>query len=229
MPERTFTRIGSISAIVGAVIFMAGNMLHARSSDIEITAEQVKAVAGSDIWVTDHLLFVLGALLMVGGLVALQRSITSEPGASWARFGYLGAIVSSGLVAVLGAIDGIASKVVHDTWAAATGSDKAMALMISEALEEIDIGLFSIVIIVFFGITFILYGLAVALSEVYPKWLGWVAVALGVGSFTLGTVQAYVGLSVLGTNFLFAGFASLLTVWVLVMAILMWRKTRSAT
>ena len=97
MPERTFTRIGSISAIVGAVIFMAGNMLHARSSDIEITAEQVKAVAGSDIWVTDHLLFVLGALLMVGGLVALQRSITSEPGASWARFGYLGAIVSSGL------------------------------------------------------------------------------------------------------------------------------------
>ena len=214
MPERTFTRIGSISAIVGAVIFMAGNMLHARSSDIEITAEQVKAVAGSDIWVTDHLLFVLGALLMVGGLVALQRSITSEPGASWARFGYLGAIVSSGLVVVLGAIDGIASKVVHDTWAAATGPDKATALMISEALEEIDIGLFSIIIIVFFGITFILYGLAVA---------------LGIGSFTIGTVQAYVGLSVLGTNFLFAGFASLLTVWVLVMGILMWRKTRSAT
>ena len=40
---------------------------------------------------------------------------------------------------------------------------------------------------------------------------------------------SYVGLSVLGTNYLFAGFASLLTIWVLVMGILMWRKTRSAT
>ena len=229
MPERTFTRIGSISAIIGAVIFMAANMLHARSSDIEITAEQVKAVAGSDIWITGHLLFVLGTLLMVGGLVALHRSITSEPGASWARFGYLAALASSGLAAVIGGIDGIASKVTHDAWAAAAGADKATALMISEVLEEVDIGLFSIYIIVFFGMTFILYGLAVALSAVYPKWLGWVAVALGIASFTVGTVQAYVGLSVLGTNFLFAGFASLLTIWVLVMGILMWRKTRSAT
>ena len=229
MPERTLIRIGSISAIIGAVILMASNLLHARSPDIEITVEQIKTVAGSDIWVTDHLLFVLGALLMFGGLVALQRSITSEPGASWARFGYLGALVSSGLAVVLGGIDGIASKVIADAWAAATGPEKATALMISEALEEIDIGLFSIYIIVFFGITFILYGLAVALSEVYPKWLGWVAVALGIASFTVGTVHAYVGLSVLGTVYLFSGFASLLIVWVFVMGILMWRKTRGAT
>ena len=227
MPERTLTRIGSISMVIGAILFTAANMLHPRSPDIEVTAEQVETVADSSIWLTGHLLLGLGALLMLGGLVALQRSITSQPGASWARLGYVAALLSTGLVVVLMGVDGIASKVVHDAWASAAGPDKAVALAISEAVEEIDIGLFSMYIIVFFGATFILYGLAVALSEVYPKWLGWVAVGLGSASLIVGTVQAYNGLSVLGTNYLFSGVASLLTIWVLVMGIMMWRKTRA--
>lgn len=227
MAERSLMRIGAVSAVIGAIVFAVANMLHPRSPDIEVTAEQVKTVAESGIWLTDHLAFVLGALLVLGGLVALQRSITSEPGAAWARLGYVSALVSSGVVAVLVGLDGIASKVVHDAWAAAPAAEKAAALRISEALEEVDIGVFSIYIIVFFGITFILYGLAVALSEVYPKWLGWAAVVLGIASFIVGIVQAYVGLSVVGTNYLFSGFASLLTVWVLVMGILMWRKARA--
>jgi hypothetical protein len=95
-------------------------------------------------------------------------------------------------------------------------------------MEEIDVGVFSAWIILFFGATFIVYGLAVALSGNFPKWLGWVAAVLGLVSLVVGFYQAYDGLSVTITNYAFAGSATLLTVWVLVMAILMGRKTMQA-
>ena len=54
------------------------------------------------------------------------------------------------------------------------------------------------------------------------------AVVLGLISLVVGFYQAYDGLSVFITNYAFAGSATLLTVWVLVMAILMARKTMRA-
>ena len=78
---------------------------------------------------------------------------------------------------------------------------------------------------VLFGATFILYGLAVAMSDNFPKWLGWAAAVLGLISLVIGFYQSYDGLSVKVTNYAFASVATLLTVWVLVMAVLMGRKT----
>jgi hypothetical protein len=46
-------------------------------------------------------------------------------------------------------------------------------------LEQINFGLLSTFIFVLFGLTFILYGLAVALADVYPKWLGWADLVVG--------------------------------------------------
>lgn len=223
--QRTLIRIGALATIAGAVIFMIANIIHPRSPNIELNQAQIETVAGSDIWLTDHLLLFLGGYLLLGGLVAIQRSITSGAGAAWAQLGYVSAVVSTSVLAVLMALDGITSKVVHNAWAVASGEERATALRLAEMMEEIDIGLFSLYIIVFFGITLILYGLAVAMSDTYPKWLGWVAVVLAVASLVVGAVQAYSGLSVLVTNILFASFSSFLTLWMLVMGILTWRKT----
>ena len=83
-------------------------------------------------------------------------------------------------------------------------------------------------IILFFGVTFIVYGLAVAMSDNFPKWMGWIAAALGLVSLVAGLYQSYDGLSVFITSYVFSGTATLLTVWGLVMAILMARKTMQA-
>ncbi|MCH8338017.1 MAG: hypothetical protein IH858_04095 [Chloroflexi bacterium] len=114
----------------------------------------------------------------------------------------------------------------HDAYAAAPG---AGTLAIAEMMEEIDIGLFSTFIIVFFGVTLLLYGLGVAFSDNYPRWLGWVAVVLATASLITGFVQAYTGLSVLVTSMLFSSFSSFLTLWLLTMGVLMWRRTRVAS
>ena len=90
--DRTLIRIGSVSAIIGAVLFMIANVLHPRSPNIEITQAQIETVAASDIWLTDHLVLLVSGLLLLGGLIALRRSITGQPGAAWAEFGYVSAI-----------------------------------------------------------------------------------------------------------------------------------------
>ncbi len=95
-------------------------------------------------------------------------------------------------------------------------------------MEEIDVSLFSFYIVIFFGLTFFLYGLAVLKSEEYPTWVGWIAVILSVASFVVGLVQTYTGLSVLVTNMLFASFSSLLTLWLLIMNIRIWRSVKAS-
>ena len=225
MEEKLMMRIGAIAGIVGAVVFAAANMLHPRSDDIEVYAEQIKEVAGSDIWITDHLLLFVGAVLIGVFLIALQRTMLDGLPGVLSRLGYFGTVVSTAVITVLVSLDGIASKAIHDAWAAAPESEKAVALRIAEGMEEIDVGVFSAWIILFFGATFIVYGLAVALSNVFPKWLGWTATALGTISLVVGFYQAYDGLSVFVTNYAFSSSATLLTVWVLVMAVLMARKT----
>ena len=112
MENRIFIRIGAGSAIIGAILFMVANILHPRSPNIEVNQAQIETVAASQIWLADHLLLLVGGMLMLGGLVALRRSITSLPGAAWAEFGYVSAIASTGAMVVLVGLDGIASKVV---------------------------------------------------------------------------------------------------------------------
>lgn len=170
------------------------------------------------------MLFVGGLLISVF-LIALHRTMLNGWPGALSRLGYFGTLAGTAVMTVLVGVDGLASKAIHDAWAAASGPEKAVALRIAEAVEEVDVGIFSMWIILFFGATFIVYGLAVAMSNNFPKWLGWVATVLGLVSLVVGFYQAYDGLSVFVTNFAFAGAATLLTIWVLIMAILMGRKT----
>lgn len=222
--DRHLWKMGGLLAIVGGFIFMIANMLHPRSPDLEVYEEQIRTVAASDIWIVDHLAFLLGALLIILGLYALGRSISDGPAATWARFGSLTAVISGGVISVLIGLDGIASKFVHDGFVAASAAEEATALRISEMLEEVDVAIFSVFILVFFGITFLFYGLAVALGSEYPTWLGWTAVVLAAAALIIGTVQAIDGLSTITTSVLFVGVASLLNLWIIVIGWYMWRR-----
>ena len=222
--ERALLRIGAASAIIGSIALMVANVLHPRSPEIQVYERQIEAVAASGNWVTVHLVWVVASLFLLAGMLAIGRSITTGPGAAWGWFANAGALVSTSIISVLIGLDGLASKAIHVAWANAPAAEKATALQIALAMEEIDVGLFTIYIIVFFGITFMLYGLAVSLGETYPRWMGWIAFILGLASLVVGLIQAYTGLSPTLTNIGFATLASLLLVWLFVMGILLWRK-----
>ena len=228
MSERSLFRIGSVSAIVGSILAIVVNLLHPRSASLKNPEAFLRMIAESTIWVGDHVGIVFAVLLVTGGLVAIYRSITGEPGAAWARLGFAGSLVSASILFVLMATDGITIKVLANAWAKAPATEKAAAFSVAHALALVDFAIFSIWTIVFFGVTIILYGLAVLTSSVYPKWLGWVAVLASVGSALIGLNQAYNGPSVLVTNILFPIFSIIITIWVFVMGVLLWRRAGRA-
>lgn len=224
--DRLLIRYGSLIAIAGSVIFMIANVLHPRSPDIESTPAQIETVAQSALWLSDHLALLLGGIMLLAGFIALKHLISSGTGSVWAKLGYPMAVVSTAVWTVLMAVDGIASKVVHDAWLVAPIAEKAMALRAAEIMEEIDISIFSAYIVVFFGVTFFLYACAVATSGVFPKWLGWIGALLAAAGFTVGMAQAYYGLSVLITNTLFASISSFLIIWFIAVCAISIRKAR---
>ena len=229
MSEQSLFKIGAVSAIVGGILAVVVNIVHPRTPEIGNTEAVLRLVAESSIWVPDHVGIVFAVLLFLGGAVAIARSITGERGAALARLGVAGALTSTAMAIVLMAIDGIAHKELAVAWMNAPAADKEVAFRVAEAVEAIGQAIFSLWIIVFFGITFLLYGLAVALGEGYPKWLGWVAVLAALGSLVVGVIQSFSGLAVLTTNILFPLFSLILTVWLVIIGFLLWRKASTTT
>ena len=67
-------RIGSYAGIAGALLGLVGNLLHP-ATPIGDPEGVARTIAGSRLWVPDHLAIVLGLILMLGGLVAIAHSL----------------------------------------------------------------------------------------------------------------------------------------------------------
>jgi hypothetical protein len=154
------------------------------------------------------------------GLVALHRSIAEGRGAALARLGYVTAVVATAIYAVNQAVDGVAIKFVADEWVSVPAAEKADAFRVAEAVRHIEIGLTSFAELTL-GAALLLYGLAIALSDIYPKWLGWAAVAVGLGWIVLGLLVAYNGFTQANLGLL---VSALMALWLLVLAVFLWRK-----
>jgi hypothetical protein len=231
MAERTTSegwvlRLGAGAGIVGALIGMVGNLLHpvVPSGDPEGVA---KVIAESNAWIPVHLAIDLGIMLMLGGLVAISHSIRGGLPGALARFGRIAAVAGITVGLILVTVDGLAAKHLADAWAVAPPEEEAAALRVVLAEETINFALAALFNILFAGVTFVLYGLAVAWSRVYPRWLGWVVVVAGVGSVAVGLVQAYGGESAGLTRILTIIFPTIITLWLAVMAWLLLQRVTS--
>lgn len=109
-------------------------------------------------------------------------------------------------------------------WAAAPADQKATALSLVHANETINFALASLFNFVFAAVTFILFGLAVALSDVFPRWLGWAVFLAGLASIGAGLIQAFVGEPTDASRILTIIGPTVITLWLLVIGILLLRK-----
>src|SRR5215210_2013650 len=217
--ERTLLRIGAVSATFGVITLFVADAFHGGHdpADLEATLPEYAANAN---WEIVHIGQFLGYALVLVGLVALHHSIAEGRGAALARLGYVTAVVATALYAVNQAVDGIAIKFVADDWVSAPAAEKADAFRVAEAVRHIEIGLSSFAELAL-GAALLLYGLAIALSDVYPKWLGWAAVAVGIGWIVLGLLVAHNGFTQVTLTML---VSALLALWVVVLAVFLWRK-----
>jgi hypothetical protein len=221
-------RMGGWAAIVGALLGGVGNLVHPDTPEDDPVGV-ARVIADSGMWTPIHLVIVLGIFLMLGGLVAIYLTIREGLPGALARFGLFAAVagVTIGLVLVI--LDGVAARQLAQEWASAAPDEKTTALGLVHVNETINFALASLFNFVFAAATFILFGLAVGLSRVYPRWLGWVVVGAGAVSIGAGLVQALVGEPTTASRVLTIIGPTVITLWLLVMGILLLRNEREAS
>src|SRR5215217_7248071 len=131
--EGSIFRIGSVAGIIGSLLAMVGNLLHPATpiGDLEGVA---RTIAESERWVPVHLVIVVGLILMLGGLVAISRSIQGGVGGALAQLGSVAAVAGVSVGVVLVIVDGVAAKHLAEAWEAAP-PEEAAALRVVLAEE----------------------------------------------------------------------------------------------
>lgn len=215
-------RVSAACAFVGCVLLGLGTSMHPMHADPNDAAAAFAEYAADGNWVASHLLQFAGAALLVGFLLLLARQLQGSlavlrPLASG------GAIASLAAAAALQAVDGVALKAAVDAWAAAPAADKAAAFSAAFAVRQIEIGLASLLSILF-GATAALYGLLLYGDGRYPTWIGGVAVASGIGVAAGGIAIAYGGFSPTVMNIQMPASLLLLT-WIVAVAAILWRRS----
>jgi hypothetical protein len=216
---------GGIAAVLGSVLGMVGNLIHPVTplNDPEGVAH---VIAHSDAWFGIHFAIVIGISLMLGGLVALGRSISDGPAGALGRLGLFASTVGITIGLILVILDGVAAHQLAEQWASAPVDQKPIALQVMLANETVNFALASLFNLIFAGATYILFGLAVALSNVYPKWMGWIAVAAGCGSIGAAIIQGATGTPTTASRILTIIGPTVITLWTATIGVLLIRKSR---
>jgi hypothetical protein len=223
--ERLLLQIGAVAAILGTIFQVAAGT--SQSAQLGAGADVALAsLAGLADWVwpVTYFGFIFGALLWVGALVALASTLTT--GAAWAlgRLGVAAAIVGATLHTVDGSLNAGALAALARAWEAAPEGERATLVQNGDLLLRILDGTWAGVITLFHGVPFVLVGLAVVLSRLYPAWLGWIGFIGGAGSLVIG-IAMFLGLAPAG---LAVPFAVVLSLFMVILGWLMWSQSPGA-
>lgn len=219
--QQHLARTGGIAAVVGALTLLVATLLHPMSANPNDPSAAFAEYAADSIWIASHLGQFLGILILGAALAALSLTMDAGRPAAWGRIGALGAAAGVAATAALQAVDGVALKVMVDRWAAATGDAQVRAFEGAFVVRQIEIGLASMVSLLF-GLTILVFGVAMLSSRRFPRWLGWVGIAGGVGNVAAGVAQAHTGFSGLAMSVSMTA-SSVLLVWAVALGVAMWR------
>lgn len=226
MSERLALRIGGVAAIVGGVLVLFGNIIHPRESGQLDDAETLLGViAGSEIWVADHLMIMIAITLLLGAFYGVTHSIKGETAAVWARLAWGMSIMGVGLGVAFMLTEAVAMAGLAATWADSSGNDRDVALAAGNALFQLSLALSAGAALFLFGATPILVGKAMLGSNEYPSWLGWVGVIAGLIGVAANMVQVLTGVTT-QTGLVLVPIAIVtVTLWILYLGVLMWRRS----
>ena len=226
--ERTSLRIGSIAFIAGAIIAIVSTLFHPTGKDPANQILEFMAYANSDSWTAVHIGQFVGVMMVFsGGFVSLYRLLVqsgSSMASILASIGLALAIMTASAFAVLQAVDGIANKMVVDSWVEAPPEKKDITFTVAEGIRFIEYGANSIFRILQ-GTVAVIFGIAILRSQLLNKWI------CG-GGVVIGAVTIYAGLEIVYLGFVgpttVIGISMMIYfIWVGILGILMWKKSIS--
>jgi hypothetical protein len=222
---RQLLRTGAVCACLGGTMAVIGNALHGPS---EVTTEGLQHLAHDGafgLYGADHFLLALAVIFVSNGLAAITLSVEREPGASWARLGFVNVLMGGAVMLAALGIDGFALVPTAKYWLNASPADQATIFHIAQALFSAFIGMFALAVFVYFGCVPLLYGTAFLTSGAYPRWVGLAAIAGGLIGIPLGMALAFSWITSLTYMILFGTSATFFAIWVIAAGVLLWRRT----
>ena len=214
--------VAAIAALAGSVLAFIGTYLHPMEADPNDALAAFAEYAADRLWVASHLTQLAGVVLMMGALVLASWMMRRGPAEGWALLGAIGAVGSLAVTAAVQAVDGVALKVMVDTWAAAAEANKAAVFEAAFAVRQIELGLAAIASLLF-GATFTMYGIALVVDRGLPRWLGWLAVVGGVPMAVAGVVMAHTGFSSQAMAISMPA-NSFFLLWMVALGVMLWRS-----
>ena len=216
-------RIGAVCVIVGSVIVLVVRTVLYGDLPTATGEAALGYVASYPIYPLAHLGDVLGVLLWAGGPVALSGSLRHRVAWAIGRLAAASVLVGAALHIAEFSIDGYALSSLADTWAVASPSERADLEFGARVVLVAIGGPSTIALVVLWGSTLVLYGLAVK-KEGYSIWLGWTGVTTGGVIAVVGTIQ-YLEPNIYPGVALYGGGTVVSQIWTIVLGVAMWRRT----
>ena len=219
-------KVGGIGAIAGVVVLLVATMLHplgAHPADAPVAFAKYEK---DRYWVATHLAQLLGVVLIAAGLVALSWKLRAGRAGAWALLAGVSAVASVSLAAALHAVDGVALKLMVDRWAAIE-SGRAVVFEAAFGGRQIEVGLASLMG-AFFGLTVVLYGVALILSHIGGNCLGIFGVIAGAATLSASIVQVHTGFSDIAMR-TSVWCTLLVLVWSVCMGVVLLRRSGAET
>ena len=200
MPSDDYlSRLGGVAAILGVIVLVAATTFHPMNAHPNDAEAAFAEYALDRYWVATHLGQLVGAVLIAAGFVSLSWKLRAGRAGAWAFLAGFAAVASMSLAAALQAVDGVALKFMVDRWSSAAPEARAAVFEAAFGVRQIEIGLASLMQ-AFFGLTVVLYGVAILFSSMAPRWLGVFAVLGGAALLIASIVQAHTGFSDVATT-----------------------------
>jgi hypothetical protein len=200
--KRPLLRIGSIAFLAGAVIAILSTAFHPSTEDPSNHRLVFAEYANSDSWIAIHIGQFAGVIMVfAGGFVTLYLFLVQSESSMASVLAWIGlvlAIMTASAFAVLQAVDGIANKMVDDSWFAAPPEEKAITFRVAEGIRFIEYGTNSIFRILQ-GTVAVIFGVAIVKSKLLNRWIGGAGVVIGAVTIYAGIEVAYLGFGGLAT------------------------------
>lgn len=191
--QENLLRIGGMSAMIGVllgIIFAMMGPMNLDSNDMDSVLRTFAANKGK---LQFHGLGVtLGALMLLGGFVALHRSLSDGPPAAWARLGFAAAIVKTVIHVIGPMMGGSVMPAVAESYVNASLEYAPAALQVGKGFFIFYEALLAPTLLTL-SITLLLFAIAILKSNRYPLWLGWFAIVSGLYSAAGGVAFLFAG------------------------------------
>jgi hypothetical protein len=215
---------GAICAVFGTVLSVsAGIGFRNLTNEADALTVLGRITEFRGFWPLLHLGFILGACFWLAALIILAESGALAEAMPLARIALGILLAGIAMLAVHSALSGFSLTRMAEVWSLEPPA--AQADIVSDAAWLLTLlgGLWASVLMFFHGLPFALFGLALVFSHRYSASLGWLGFIGGAGSFLMGLLMFLdPGLPFEHLYFVFALLNSL---WMLLLARLLWRES----